>query len=66
MLDFVNENKNTFEEWQRDDSTFMTKWLYAINCGWQQFAVKSKEGRIDLSTMCFRRFREDFECGVFR
>eukprot|EP00957_Ditylum_brightwellii_P204883 15341212-Ditylum_brightwellii.AAC.1 len=66
MLDFVNENKNTFKEWQCNDSTFMSKWLYVINCGWQQFTVKAKEGKIDLSTMCFRRCWEDFECRVFR
>eukprot|EP00957_Ditylum_brightwellii_P095357 7263862-Ditylum_brightwellii.AAC.1 len=53
-----------FEEWQRGDKTFMTKWLYVIDRGWQQFVVKAKEGKIDLSTMCFRRFQEDFECGV--
>eukprot|EP00957_Ditylum_brightwellii_P195515 14897104-Ditylum_brightwellii.AAC.1 len=52
MLNFINGNENTFKEWQLDGNIFMTQWLYVIKCGWQQFLVRAKEGKIDLSTMC--------------
>ena len=45
---------------------FMAQWLYVIDCGWQQFAIKAKDGKIDVSTMCYRRFCDNFDCGVFR
>eukprot|EP00957_Ditylum_brightwellii_P010669 807925-Ditylum_brightwellii.AAC.1 len=45
---------------------FMTQWLYVIDCRWQRFAVKGKDGKSDLSIMCYRRLCDDFYCRVFR
>eukprot|EP00957_Ditylum_brightwellii_P210958 15365602-Ditylum_brightwellii.AAC.1 len=66
MVDFINENENILKEWQQDDNIFMAQWLYVIDCGWQGFLMKEKEEQIDLSTMYYCRFRDDFNLGTFR
>eukprot|EP00957_Ditylum_brightwellii_P200521 15287030-Ditylum_brightwellii.AAC.1 len=35
LVEFINKNESIFEEWERDDNTFITQWLYVIDCGWK-------------------------------
>eukprot|EP00957_Ditylum_brightwellii_P100051 7625039-Ditylum_brightwellii.AAC.1 len=45
------QKQNAFKEWQRNDLTLMAQWLYIIDCSWQRFDAKVKDGKIDISIM---------------